>query len=218
MSLGKQLLLHVYQPKQGQSFPGFGIYHTGIQISDQRDEYCFAGGPYPGSGVSVQTPKVAPSGSQWQFYQTVILGPIKLTDEQIKRNIEHLRSSFPAKSYHVTGNNCNHFTEAFHKVMKAPVPYPAWVNRAAKMGHSMQGLGSQTPSVEAPKTVFESTQGYSLGGPEKPAPPSQRGSFFGGSKSTAPAQPSAKPKRHNPWADPDFVKKKLEKNNKPVAK
>lgn len=127
--------------------PGFGIYHTGLQVHDR--EYTFAGGAFDGSGVQEQAPKATPPGSQWIYNQTVDLGKTTLNDKEVMSVLSTIRGDFAAKTYDVMGKNCNHFTEVLATRLNVQQKYPSWVNRAAKWGNSMRG--SQIDPVQQEK-------------------------------------------------------------------
>lgn len=140
---GPNIYLNVYVPSNPdqKQVPGFGAYHTGIQIFGK--EFFFAGGPgQSGSGVHEQTPKVSPPGSQWTFSEQIDLGRTDLTDNEVRTVLSKSRNDFPASTYNIMQRNCNHFTELIcHRVN---VEFPSWVNRAAKVGGMFAGGGTQT--------------------------------------------------------------------------
>lgn len=118
--------------------PGLGIYHSGVVISGR--EYTFGGGAGGGTGVVEHAPGAAygRKDGNWKFYKAVDLGRARLGSGQISSALSELRRMFPSSSYHLTGKNCNHFCELF--CIKLGVTFPSWVNRAAKMANSMQGV------------------------------------------------------------------------------
>lgn len=133
---GPSVLLNVYQAPGTTQMPGFGIYHTGVQIGST--EYSFGGSPESvGCGIAEQTPKVTPPGSQWVFFQTVDLGKTTMTERQVMTVLSGLRPLFPANQYNLVNKNCNHFSELF--VTRLGRAFPGWVNRAAKLGNLVQG-------------------------------------------------------------------------------
>ncbi len=131
--------------------PGMGVYHSGVVINGR--EYTFGGGGGGGSGVVEHKPGSAygRSDGQWQFYKTVDLGKSSLNSNEISSALGQLRGMFPSNTYHLTGKNCNHFCEMF--CIKLGVTYPSWVNRAAKLANTMQGVpdfvGQQKKLLEA---------------------------------------------------------------------
>ncbi len=110
------ILLHVYKPSPESpqsSIPG--IYHSGLEI--YGSEYYFAGGGGITTGVRVQRPKTQPNGSQWVYDQSVEIAKVGLTRSKVREIASKVRSEFPSNSYHVTGKNCNHFSDAFSKAL-----------------------------------------------------------------------------------------------------
>lgn len=134
------------KPQPQMSIPGFGIYHSGLQVLGT--EYTFAGGDFDGCGVQEQVPKVTPTGSTWQFKETIDLGKTHLTDNEVRAVLSGIRASFPARSYNVMAKNCNHFTETLSVRLGVSHAYPAWVNRAAKIGNSFRGSGPDAVTQE----------------------------------------------------------------------
>eukprot|EP00457_Paulinella_chromatophora_P013250 gb/GEZN01013529.1/.p1 GENE.gb/GEZN01013529.1/~~gb/GEZN01013529.1/.p1 ORF type:complete len:261 (+),score=51.86 gb/GEZN01013529.1/:58-783(+) len=214
---GYHILLHVYEPTEQQmSMPGFGVYHSGVEIAGT--EYTFAGGPgQSGTGVMSHRPKAAPPGSPWKYKQTEDLGPLQMDRAKLTSVLDNLKREFPAKDYDLMAKNCNHFTEAFVTALGAT--FPSWVNRAAKVGNNFRGMmgqGQAPPAakpVEPVKSVFESSQGHSLVASDKPAagtkPIAASGTTAGG-----------KSERFNPWRDPNFMpgsKNKLTPSTSPAS-
>ena len=62
--------------------------------------------------MTVQRPKVPPTGSDWTFYQTIDIAPCRLSRDDAMRAIQELRAEFPASGYDLMARNCNHFSEA----------------------------------------------------------------------------------------------------------
>jgi hypothetical protein len=154
---GPDVYLNIYTPTEN-SRPG--VYHTGIQIGSI--EWAYGGGSVSSSGIYKQTPKEDPPGGQWVFSKSLHLGKSKIST--IESSINTLNDKFMANEYNVVRKNCNHFTEAASKLLGVYKNYPDWVNRLARMGTSF-GMGEgEAVDVEEAKTVFESTQGKSLGG------------------------------------------------------
>lgn len=159
-------LLNVYAPVEGDggsSTVGLGVYHSGLEI--YGTEYTFAGNESRNTGVVNHRPKADPPG--WKYKQTVDLGPTEYSRSDIKDMVNHLKQEFPGNTYHITNRNCNHFTEAFCELLD--VPFPTWVNRAAKMGNVVRNVigkenfdnmatGSPSPTladVESPAQGLE---------------------------------------------------------------
>mmetsp|Transcript_115581 Transcript_115581/g.331806 ORF Transcript_115581/g.331806 Transcript_115581/m.331806 type:complete len:355 (-) Transcript_115581:288-1352(-) len=134
---GHKVLLNIYSPTGGQH----AVYHSGVEVLGA--EYVFGGGDTAFSGVSAQRPRVPPSGSGWNFYQSVEVGTSRASREEIQRCIAELRSEFPASSYDLLARNCNHFSDALCKRLCGQ-SIPTWINRAAGLGAAVRGAVGAT--------------------------------------------------------------------------
>jgi len=161
---GPEIRLNVYTPGNTSgnqqtamtSVPGFGIYHTGIQIFNR--EHTFAGGDFDGCGVQEQEPKQTPPGSEWVYNQTIELGKTNLTEAEVKGVLSSIRSEFPARSYELMSKNCNHFTEVMSHRLNVHDKYPSWVNRAAKWGSSIKGGSVDVVAMEKKRKEQKETK------------------------------------------------------------
>ena len=138
-----EVFLNIYTPPSNAqpinlSKIGFGIYHTGIEINGI--EYTFAGSEDAGdiSGISAQTPRTTPTGSQWKYKESKSLGYTNKTSKEITSILDQLQTEFKANTYHITGKNCNHFTELVAHKLNVHEKYPNYINRAAKFGNFFQ--------------------------------------------------------------------------------
>lgn len=61
--------------------PGFGIYHTGLEVGGV--EYSFAGAVTQSSGVQAHRPKIDPEGGQWTYDHQILLGRTKLSKQEV---------------------------------------------------------------------------------------------------------------------------------------
>jgi len=198
---GEHAYLLVYEPenKQQMSVPGFGIYHSGIQI--YGTEYSFAGGG-SGTGVYAQQPKSTPAGGGWTYKDTLDLGVVKADFILFQKILKELQNEFPSSSYNLITKNCNHFTEA--ACNKLGVKFPDWVNRAAKWGAAMgagapggPGGAAAAPAAAPAKPNVFAQPGHSL---------MDNSSNNSSKRSSTAASPAAKPgERKNPWRDPNFA-------------
>lgn len=65
------ILLNIYEPapqngqQQQMSVPGFGVYHTGLEV--YGTEYSFGGGDSSSSGIQPQQPRYMPEGAPWIY-------------------------------------------------------------------------------------------------------------------------------------------------------
>jgi deubiquitinase DESI2 len=104
---------------------GFGLHHTGVRIGGQ--EYTFSN-----DGVFSHTPgEVAQEGVRLRA--VLPLGQLTIDSKAVDDMISELRGkSFPAGSYHLVLQNCNHFAAALAGSLGYSVP--GWVNRLAWWG------------------------------------------------------------------------------------
>jgi hypothetical protein len=104
---------------------GFGLHHTGVRIGGQ--EYTFSN-----DGVFSHTPgEVGQDGVELRAL--LPLGELAVDSKAVDGIIAELRSSsFPAGSYHLVLQNCNHFATALAESLGYSVP--GWVNRLAWWG------------------------------------------------------------------------------------
>ena len=134
-SRGERVVLHVYEPAKasGPSIPGFGVYHTGIELCDSGVEWCYAGGPgAAGSGVQQQRAKQSPDDSVWRYKETLPLGTTTKTAAQCSATVRDMQAEYKASEYDLIHHNCNHFTADVAK--RLGVKYPSHINRAASFG------------------------------------------------------------------------------------
>ena len=223
---GERVVLHVYEPAKegGPSIPGFGVYHTGIELSESGVEYCYAGGPNaPGSGVQQQRPKATPDASQWRYKESIDLGRTDKSAAQISALLSALSAEFAARDYDVVHRNCNHFTAEVSK--RLGLKYPAHINRAATWGSffmdnpvkdRQRKEAEKKAEEERKRDVFANTTGHSLLAPgaaqaggakgktSTAALSTSNGSPVGGSGAVGKAGGAAGGGRTNPWADPNF--------------
>jgi len=217
---GERVMLHVYEPaKSGPSVPGFGVYHTGVEIGDSGIEWCYAGGPEAsGSGVQQQAAKQTPDASQWRYKESIDLGRTSKTSQQASAVIASMSSSpqWAARDYDVIHHNCNHFTAAVYSALECSNKYPSHINRAATWGgffldnpvkDRQRKAAERAAEDERKRNVFSNTTAHSLVNKDKTtnsaALSTVNGSPVGGTTPTqAPAgRGGARP---NPWADPNF--------------
>lgn len=132
---GERVSLHVYEPAKssGPSIPGFGVYHTGIELCGSGVEWCYAGGPEAtGSGVQQQRARESPDSNVWKYRETVELGLTSKSAAQCSQLMREVQSEYAARDYDIVHHNCNHFTADIAK--RLGVKYPSHINRAAAFG------------------------------------------------------------------------------------
>lgn len=134
------VILHVYQPGGDEQSPIGMVYHSGVEV--YGSEYYYGGGSSSGTGIAVQKPKSQPRGSKWEYYQShIICKNINKSRQQVREIIAELRQDWKAKDYHLTKNNCNHFSDTFVKALCGDnYSIPGWVNRLARAGNMLSGL------------------------------------------------------------------------------
>eukprot|EP01063_Lacrimia_lanifica_P014242 TRINITY_DN20876_c0_g1_i1.p1 TRINITY_DN20876_c0_g1~~TRINITY_DN20876_c0_g1_i1.p1 ORF type:complete len:327 (+),score=98.10 TRINITY_DN20876_c0_g1_i1:110-1090(+) len=115
------------------SMLGVGIYHSGVDV--YGEEWTFGGSREAvapeRSGIFAVPPKRAvPS-----LHSSVLVGEVRLTREQVRWIIKGLERTWTMASYQLLSRNCNHFAEEF--VAKLGLPFPSWINRAAKISNAL---------------------------------------------------------------------------------
>jgi hypothetical protein len=150
--------LNVYAiSDENPSLPGFGIWHTGVEINGV--EYNFGKRESSLSGISAIKPR---SAQGMKYKETVEIGRTKLSSREIRDLISEMGKTYVGSSYHVTGRNCNHFSEEFSQRVCGQ-SLPGWVNRAAKAAHTV-GLGgmiqkqAEEQQKQPPLPIAPSTQ------------------------------------------------------------
>jgi hypothetical protein len=96
---------------------GLGIYHSGIEIDEY--EYSFGGI----RGIYITKPK-----SLIPLRERLLLGTTNKSINEINRIIEYLKHEFYPDNYHLTKNNCNHFTNTFSLII-LDKEIPGYINR-----------------------------------------------------------------------------------------
>jgi hypothetical protein len=142
---------------------GCGLHHTGVRIGGQ--EWTFSN-----DGVFSHTPgEVGQEGIELRA--VVPLGELTIDSKGVEGVISELRANaFPAGSYHLVLQNCNHFATALCERLGYTVP--AWVNRLAWWGSwwpywpKMGGEGTGpvgTPAAPVPTYKAFGGGGQALG-------------------------------------------------------
>lgn len=162
----------------GHSF-GLGLYHTGVEIMGQ--EFSFYGGEQgAGGGIIATVPRTVPPPAKYR--ESIEMGQIRLSSSELRAVINNLAKEFTNDNYHMTGKNCNSFSDALC-VALLDKHIPGWINRAATLAGPLVGgwLGPTTPAAPVPPApkAFDG-QGYTLSGSSTtataPAPPPKEAS------------------------------------------
>jgi hypothetical protein len=119
--------LHIYDLSPANDYlwhAGFGIHHSGIEVSGV--EYSFASG----AGIyESNTPAVVPGA---KYRERVELGSFDGGSERLKKVIDELKDTFGPDDYNIIRRNCNHFSNALSwKLLQRK--FPSYVNRASDM-------------------------------------------------------------------------------------
>eukprot|EP01059_Diplonema_ambulator_P013269 TRINITY_DN2379_c0_g1_i1.p1 TRINITY_DN2379_c0_g1~~TRINITY_DN2379_c0_g1_i1.p1 ORF type:complete len:282 (+),score=53.93 TRINITY_DN2379_c0_g1_i1:61-906(+) len=139
-----QIIVNVYNlmtPENNQKFGylGVGIYHSGVVVHGK--EWSFAGSRDADVGLDVSgvfsiVPKTALPAEM--LHSSIVVGETSLTEQQVAWILTGMSKAWTMRSYHVLSRNCNHFSEEFlNRLSKASgtkFTFPAWINRAAKLG------------------------------------------------------------------------------------
>lgn len=210
------ILLNVYEPapqngQQQMSMPGFGIYHTGLEV--YGTEYAFAGGDTTSSGIQPQQPRYMPSGAPWIYKKTEKVGTTTMTRAQVQTLISNMGREYPANTYNLLARNCNNFSDDFCKrISKNKNGIPSWVNRSASMANAFfgpggmpgQGGSAPVPATPPPEPSVFTKPGYSLATGGVVDPKKESKSNKSSTNTTNSNGSGAPAKRKNPWADPNF--------------
>jgi len=141
---------------------GLGVHHSGVRVNGR--EWTF-------SNDGIFSTSFGDVPDDVQSRAEVNLGELKVDSKVVDDAISDLRAAFPAGSYHLVKQNCNHFAYAFCQRLGYGVP--GWVNRLAWLGSwwplwpEMGGSGAATQPAQAARapayTAFGGG-GQSLGG------------------------------------------------------
>jgi len=127
--------LNVYHLVQGRANRGLhrvglGVFHSGVQV--HGEEWSFGAPATPEEITGVFT--VAPMEAVGELHAHVYLGTTTLTREQLRTIHRRVCVEWPAIEYDVLNKNCNHFCEAFCKLISTHMQLrvPRWVNRTSR--------------------------------------------------------------------------------------
>lgn len=109
---------------------GLGIHHSGCEVLER--EYAFGYHDVRGiTGVFDVAPMKAPMPATYR--ETIEMGRIDMTREEVGEAIDALRAAWPGTSYDLLKRNCNSFTEAMVMRLTGKM-IPGYVNRLATIG------------------------------------------------------------------------------------
>jgi len=83
-----------------------GAFHCGVEVHGR--EFSYEGGAGPGSGIFSCPPRICPGHT---FYQSIVMGEIMLTVDEVYALVDLLDIHWPATGYHMLKRNCCHFCE-----------------------------------------------------------------------------------------------------------
>lgn len=109
---------------------GLGIFHTGIQV--YGSEYTYGGHSFAHSGIFEMAPRSAEQelGDNFHYRESIHLGYTQFTRDEVIRIVDQLGWQFTGNSYHLTANNCNHFSDTMSRLLCGQ-HIPGWINRLA---------------------------------------------------------------------------------------
>ncbi|KAL3944408.1 MAG: hypothetical protein SGBAC_001532 [Bacillariaceae sp.] len=127
--MGTKVFLNLYDlsPMNDYLVPvGFGLHHSGIEISGT--EYSFGSG----GGIFEGPPKQA-SGARFRYQ--LEMGTFEGGSQEVNKALDALRhDGFGNSQYNLVKRNCNHFCNALvWKLLK--IRLPGYVNRWADLGN-----------------------------------------------------------------------------------
>jgi len=85
-----------------------GAYHCGVEVHGR--EFSYEGGKNPGTGIFSCAPKFCNGHT---FHQSILMGEIMLTADEVYNLVQLLEIHWPATGYHMLKRNCCHFCEHF---------------------------------------------------------------------------------------------------------
>lgn len=102
-----------------------GIYHAGVEVYGEEFSFQYYEDTWNNpqvSGVMRCVPRRMPD---YEYQESVNLGPTSLTQEEVDGLLIVLRAEWPACSYHLIHRNCLSFAESLVDLLKPPRPFPA---------------------------------------------------------------------------------------------
>lgn len=81
-----------------------GAYHCGVEVHGR--EFSYEGGKNPGTGIFSCAPKFCNGHT---FHQSILMGEIMLTADEVYNLVQLLEIHWPATGYHMLKRNCCHF-------------------------------------------------------------------------------------------------------------
>lgn len=102
---------------QYSSSLGVGIYHTGVEVYEV--EYGYGGHPFQFSGIFEISPKDVESLGEenFRFKETILIGHTDFGSDDIRQMVKEMGKDYKGDKYHLLHKNCNHFSDAFIRVI-----------------------------------------------------------------------------------------------------
>lgn len=112
---------------------GFGLYHCGVQVHGR--EWAFAGTIFEEDRSETGVFWTLPRTAIPNFTEPIHVGWTALDKGEVRRVLRDLKRDWTRGVYHILHRNCNHFAEAFAKVLvNERTTIPPWINRVAWIG------------------------------------------------------------------------------------
>jgi hypothetical protein len=136
----ESVLINVYDlaPSNDYTTPlGFGFFHTGVEVHGV--EWTFGSG----GGIMNHRPRQPPMGTApgeaTPFRCSIKVGTCLMMSRDVEGVVASLRAEWSGDRYHILRYNCNAFADVLVQRL-CGTRIPAWVNRAAAMGTSVECL------------------------------------------------------------------------------
>ena len=121
---------------------GVGFFHSGVEIRTERGsqyEYSFSN-----AGIQRTRPQLAAFG---HLREQIFMGRLDNDLGWFTEQVNNLgRVDFRPYMYNIVHRNCNHFSDAFCKVLLNKA-IPEWVNRAAQIASTFASKPTETPAT-----------------------------------------------------------------------
>mmetsp|Transcript_3627 Transcript_3627/g.9920 ORF Transcript_3627/g.9920 Transcript_3627/m.9920 type:complete len:246 (-) Transcript_3627:332-1069(-) len=101
-----------------------GIYHAGIEVYGEEWSFQYFEDTWDDPAVSGLIRCLPKQMPDYEYQESVNLGPTTLSQEDVDRVLLSLHHEWPACSYHLTHNNCLTFAERFARELQAPAAFP----------------------------------------------------------------------------------------------
>lgn len=147
---GADVILHIYQCDQWTGFLNkwwlkdseMPIYHLGVEVHGEEWSFLYFEDCWDDESVSGVIRCQPKSMTDYQYLESINLGPTTLTEDEADDILLRLHYEYPACSYHLTRRNCLTFAEDLVRQLRPPKPYPPVLK-------GIVDAASQAPRIDA---------------------------------------------------------------------